>query len=519
MGHATNGPLSLVVPVFNEAKRFDAALEPLVTFAASRGTGSELIFVDDGSTDDTARLLDAVETVSGEGDDSPVAVRVLRRTHEGKGAAVQAGILAARCPLVAFCDIDLATPLAELGRIVDVAEQGVLAVGSRGLPTSQLGTREHRSRELLGKSFNRVAQLLVTPGIADTQCGAKAAPRSLWSEILAGVTEPGFAWDVDVIAQALAAGKPVVEVPIVWNHQPGSALHVARDGARMLAALPAIRRRARLRSRVRPDAPAPSGVHSLEQSEGVFDDENAALLAAADAQHWWFRSRATYVNWALGRFANRSGWLVDLGAGAGGVTARLAWDRRRVVAVEGNAELAACARDTHRILNVQGDAAHPPVRAEAAAVVCLLDVIEHVHEPLALLRAARELLAAGGVCVVTVPGHERLWSRADEVLGHQRRYNRATLRAQLETAGFHVEYVGHVFSWLVPPVWFRRRVTRPSSPELGLDVHGGLTDAAALVLTACERTVLRFVSLPAGTSVLAVGRRTASEMNTSATAL
>ena len=204
------------------------------------------MFVDDGSTDETPQLLDALAPADS------VDVSVLRRPHEGKGAAVQAGILAARCPLVAFCDVDLATPLEELGRIVDAAEQGVLAVGSRGLPTSQLGVHENRARELLGKAYNRAAQLLVTPGIVDTQCGAKAAPRTLWCEILAGVTEAGFAWDVDVIAQALAAGRPVVEVPIVWNHQPGSRSHVSRDGARMLAALPgsgATRSEARARLR------------------------------------------------------------------------------------------------------------------------------------------------------------------------------------------------------------------------------------------------------------------------------
>ncbi|MDQ1468200.1 MAG: hypothetical protein QOH10_2615 [Actinomycetota bacterium] len=504
MGHSTIGPLSLVVPVFNEAKRFGSAVEPLIAFVAGRGAGSELIFVDDGSTDETPQLLDAVVA------DGSVVVRVLRRRHEGKGAAVQAGVLAAVCPLVAFCDIDLATPLVELGRIVDIAEQGVLAVGSRGLPTSQLGIRERRSRELLGKAYNRAAQLLATPGIADTQCGAKAAPRTLWHEILVGVTETGFAWDVEVIAQALAGGDPVVEVPIAWNDQPGSGVHVARDGVRMLTALPRIRRRARRRSRRRA---LPLSSSALPSRDGVFDDQNAAVLAAADSQHWWFRSRAAYVNWALGRFAPREGWLVDLGAGAGGVTARLAWDRRRVAAIEGNAELAARARGTHRILTVQGDVADPPLRPGTVAVVCLLDVIEHSPDPVALLRAAGALIADGGVCVVTVPGHMRLWSRADEFLGHRRRYNRSALRAELQAAGLHVEYVGHVFSWLVPPVWFRRRVARPGSPELGLDVHGAWTDAAALLLTAGERFLLRFASLPAGTSVLAVGRRAGSDTN------
>jgi dolichyl-phosphate beta-glucosyltransferase len=502
MGDATTGPLSLVVPVFNEASRLGAAVEPLLAFVASRGAGSELIFVDDGSTDETPSLLAGVAAPAG------VSVRVLERPHVGKGAAVQVGIEAARCPLVAFCDVDLATPLDELARIVAVAEQGVLALGSRGLPTSKLGVRERRSRELLGKAYNRAAQLLVTPGIADTQCGAKAAPRSLWREILDGVRETGFAWDLDLIAQALTRDLPVVEVPIAWNHQAGSALHVARDGARMLRALPRIRRHARRNARHRPIHPVVAGAPTRD---GVFDDANAAALAAADSQHWWFRSRATYVNWALGRFAPTGGWLVDLGAGAGGVTARLAWDRRRVVAVEGNAALAARARDTHRILTVQGDAASPPMRAGSAGVVCLLDVIEHSPEPVTVLRAAAAMLADEGVCVVTVPGHQRLWSRADEVLGHRRRYSRAALRADLEAAGLRVEYVSHLFGWLVPPVWFRRRVARRDSPELGLEERGGFTDAAALVLTACERFLLRFVSLPVGTSVLAVGRRVGSD--------
>jgi dolichyl-phosphate beta-glucosyltransferase len=494
-------PVSLVVPVYNERARLGPAVEQLVAFVALRGAGSELIFVDDGSTDGTPSLLEASATES-----NPVNVRVLRRVHEGKGAAVQAGILAANCPIVAFCDVDLATPLDELGRIVDVAAQGVLAVGSRGLPTSRLGTREHPVREGLGKSFNRAAQLLVTPGIADTQCGAKAAPRSLWAEILTDVVEPGFAWDVEVIAQALAGGHRVVEVPITWNHQSGSAIRVARDGAQMLAALPRIRRRVRSGrfSRVSPDVPRTG---SRTAGAGVFDDDNAATLAAAETAHWWFRSRAAYVNWALGRYAPRQGWLVDLGAGGGGVTARLSWDPAAVLAVEGNERLAAQSAHGQHILTVRADASSPPLRVRSAAVVCLLDVVEHSAEPVALLRAGTSLLSEDGIFVVTVPGHRWLWSRADDVLGHQRRYARRTLRTELETAGLRVEYIGHIFSWLVPPVWLRRRVMRPMSPELGLDTGGSIIDAMALVLTASERALLRFVSLPVGTSVLAIARR------------
>ena len=76
------GPVSVVVPVFNETARLGAALEQLLDFAAGFGPGSELVFVDDGSTDGTLALLEASRG-------GPVGVRVLRRAHEGKGAAVR----------------------------------------------------------------------------------------------------------------------------------------------------------------------------------------------------------------------------------------------------------------------------------------------------------------------------------------------------------------------------------------------------------------------------------------------
>ncbi len=503
-----NDPVSVVVPVFNETARLAPAVELLVAFVGGRADGSELIFVDDGSTDGTASALEARASEHGR-----VALRVLRREHEGKGAAVQAGVLTAKCPLVAFCDVDLATPLDELARIIDAAAHGVLAIGSRGLPTSRVGTREHPMREGLGKAFNRAAQLLVTPGIADTQCGAKAAPRSLWNEILADAVEPGFAWDVEVIARALAGGHRVVEVPITWNHQSGSAIRVARDGVTMLAALPRIRRRVRAQH---PPVATPSdrlpvttvsATAARTADAGVFDDENATTLAAAETAHWWFRSRAAYVNWALGRYAPSQGWLVDLGAGGGGVTARLAWDPAAVLAVEGNGQLAAQAAHGQRIRTLRADVSIPPIRARTAAVVCLLDVVEHATDPVALLRAGASLLRDDGVFVVTVPGHQWLWSRADDVLGHQRRYSRRTLRSDLEAAGLQVEYVGHIFSWLVPPVWLRRRVVHPRSPELGLETGGAFIDGMALALTASERALLRHVSVPVGTSVLAIARR------------
>ena len=84
-----------------------------------------------------------------------------------------------------------------------------------------------------------------------------------------------------------------------------------------------------------------------------------------------------------------------------------------------------------------------------------------------------------------------------------RRYSRVALRADLEHAGFEVVFVSHVFSWLVLPVWARRRLSSGATP-LGLDIATPAIDAAALFLTRLERAIVTHASLPLGTSVLCV---------------
>jgi SAM-dependent methyltransferase len=259
--------------------------------------------------------------------------------------------------------------------------------------------------------------------------------------------------------------------------------------------------------RARQSRPAP--VQAVAPTE-VFDSANAAALAGADRTHWWFRSKAAYVATAIRRTAAGAadpGWLVDVGAGAGGVTAMLGWRSDRVVVVEGNAALTAQAREAHGLAAVQGAVGRVPLVAGRADVVCLLDVIEHVSDPVGALREAARLLAPDGRVVVNVPAHPWLWSAADEELGHLRRYTRRLLATELRQAGLEPVLVSHVFGWLVPPVWMRRRVSGRGQAELGLDVQSAPIDRAAMVLTAVERIAVGRVSSPVGTSVLAVATR------------
>jgi dolichyl-phosphate beta-glucosyltransferase len=172
----TGGSFGLVVPLFNEQPRFEEFGQQLVNFIARYPSGSELLFVDDGSTDSTSRL---VEELIAKNPGSAVAL--LRRRHEGKGAAVAAGLGELQAHVLGFCDLDLSTPLDQLERVLQVAVRAdVLAVGSRDLAGSRLTRPEGRVREALGRLYNRLLQATVTPGVVDTQCGAKVAAREIW---------------------------------------------------------------------------------------------------------------------------------------------------------------------------------------------------------------------------------------------------------------------------------------------------------------------------------------------------
>jgi dolichyl-phosphate beta-glucosyltransferase len=500
--------LGLVVPVYDETERLTDYTKLLVDFVAERCAG-ELVFVDDGSTDGTPDELDQVIA------DLPGApARVLRMPHAGKGAAVTAGLRALDTPLLGFCDLDLATPLEDVERIATAAVRAdALAIGSRDLTTSTLVKGEGPVRATLGRAYNRLLQATVTPGVVDTQCGAKVAPRAVWEAVLAHCREVGFAWDAEVVAVALALGIKVVEVPVNWCHDDRSKVRLGRDGTAMVAATPLIWRSARRAAGSRSGWPmsspaqrvaAASMASTVDHTTEMFDDANASVLAAFDGSHWWYRSKAALAATALRRTETdrpERGWLIDIGGGSCGVTALLGWPPDRVVVIKGNLQLATQARRRHRLTSLQSSVDRVPLADRSAEIVCLLDVIEHLDDPVAALRESARLLAPDGRLVVNVPAHQWLWSTHDEELGHRRRYTRATLGAELSRAGLQPLMLTHVFSWLVPPTVVFRRLLGRGSVKSGHEHSSFAVDRPALVLTFAERSLLGRVALAFGTSV------------------
>ena len=237
----TDPALAVIVPAFNETRRLTDNLLTLLSYLQTFRPEAELIVVDDGSTDGTAKV--AEELFSHRPD---VAARVLRfAQNRGKGHAVRAGLLAARAPVALFSDADLSTPISELPKVVEPIEKGDydIVLGSRALDRSLIGQRQPWRREQGGKVFNFIVRLTTGLPFADTQCGFKAFRMEAVRPILALAQVDGFGFDVEFLALAQSAGLRMLEVPVRWDHNEGSKVRIVHDSLRMLSEVVSLRRR------------------------------------------------------------------------------------------------------------------------------------------------------------------------------------------------------------------------------------------------------------------------------------
>ncbi|HEX3817503.1 MAG TPA: dolichyl-phosphate beta-glucosyltransferase, partial [Chthoniobacterales bacterium] len=224
--------LAVIVPAYNEAARLAETLPKMISYLEATRPSSELIVVDDGSTDGTAEVAEAIVRQQ-----TSLPSRVLRSAqNQGKGHAVRTGLLASSAPVALFSDADLSTPISELPKIVGPIETGDydLVFGSRALDRKLIGHRQPWRREQGGRLFNGVVRLTTGLPFADTQCGFKAFRMSALRPIIEHATVNGFGFDVELLFLAQKAGLRLLEQPVRWDHSEGSKLHIVRDSLRML---------------------------------------------------------------------------------------------------------------------------------------------------------------------------------------------------------------------------------------------------------------------------------------------
>lgn len=241
--------LSIVLPAYNEELRLLSSIAQLRTELPSMkiegkelGDRFEVIVVNDGSSDLTGEIVRRYICQF-----PCFGLKLIELSHnKGKGYAIKTGVEAAKGKYVAFMDTDLSTPLTELPKLIAAIQKDcAIAIGSRGLPQSQIVEHQPIYRELMGKTFNILVRLLVINGIHDTQCGFKAFRANHAKHIFGLLQTSRFVFDVEILLIAQELGIAIREIPVTWQNSSYSSVSPFRDSWEMFYALLQMKRQVR----------------------------------------------------------------------------------------------------------------------------------------------------------------------------------------------------------------------------------------------------------------------------------
>ncbi len=222
--------LSVVIPAYNEEHNLHSGVMGAVyDYLKNQDYSWEVLVVDDGSTDSTLELVK--KTLP-----RHPGFKVMAEPHRGKGGTVISGMLAAKGDNILFTDMDQATPLDQLEKLLPKLDQGYdIVIGSR---TGREGAPI--IRQIMARGFSLLRAVVLQLPYKDTQCGFKLFKREAARKIFekmkvfndkkltqgAAVTA-GF--DLEILYLARKLGFRVAEVPVLWHHKEGTKVNPIKD--------------------------------------------------------------------------------------------------------------------------------------------------------------------------------------------------------------------------------------------------------------------------------------------------
>ncbi len=213
--------LSVIIPAYNEAKRLPLTLIDIDKHLKNSDFSYEIIVVNDGSKDATLEIAQRFSHLIKN-------FKIINQENTGKGGAVKRGMLEAKGKIRLFTDADNSTSIDQFNKMILYLNEGYnVVIGSRDVNGSQLIPPQPWHKRIAGNLGNLFIQVLLLPGIWDTQCGFKAFTEEAAEKIFPLIKIHRWGFDVEILALAKKMGYKIKEIPVVWVNSPFSHVSAA----------------------------------------------------------------------------------------------------------------------------------------------------------------------------------------------------------------------------------------------------------------------------------------------------
>ena len=419
--------LSILIPLYNEEEFIEEVISRVMAAALPAGLERELVIVDDGSTDDSASIVEGIAAMH------PGVIRLYcQPVNQGKGAAIRAAIDHAQGEYSLIQDADLEYNPADYIHLMQPMVDGVADV----VYGSRFAAAGHRrvlyywhsvANHFLTTLCNVVSDLNLT----DMETGYKAFRTSLLKTI--PIRSDRFGIEPELTIKLAKRQVRIYEVPVSYEgrtYEDGKKIGL-KDAIQAIWVI--------LRYGITTD---------------LYRDPGAEILDAFSVAPKFNRWMADTIRPFVGKR------VLEIGAGMGNLTRQLAKRRDRYVASDIDIEHLGRLRNRlqHRTkLEVETcDLANTPDFerfADSMDTVICLNVLEHMEHDLHCMRNIHRALAPGGRAIILVPHGQEIYGQLDVVLGHYRRYSHDQLRGVMQEAGFDVEQILD-FNRISRPGWY-----------------------------------------------------------------
>lgn len=216
--------LSLVIPTYNESRRIARAFSALTAFKSIKDIKiEELIFVNDGSSDNTLSLLKKFKSKY------PVKI-ITYKKNMGKGYAVRRGMLASKSEYTLLMDADIAVPLADISKFLPYMKAGLdVIIGTRKNGHSTVTVHQPWLRENMGKVFTAISKFVLGMNVTDFTCGFKMFKKPAKQAVFRRAQINRWGYDSEILFLAHKLGYNMVEKSVTWADQKNTKVNLLKD--------------------------------------------------------------------------------------------------------------------------------------------------------------------------------------------------------------------------------------------------------------------------------------------------